>query len=556
MKNLISGLILVMAFSKLQASAIIAERWIAVEITLTSDITYSDPFNDVEVTGTFTGPNGKTIICPAFWDGNNVWRIRFALTAIGNWKLRTTCSDVQNKKLQDAGQKIICVPYKGSLEIYRRGFIKVTPGNRYFTYDDDKPFFYLGDTHWSMPAEMYDSSSVREIPSQFRYIVDKRVMQGFTVFQSEPIGTHYELADGFSEKDLEGFRDLDRRFQYIAQNGLVHANAQIMYATILGEKRSSFPKEYLEKLSRYWVARYAAYPVLWTTAQEVDKDMYSHRLDHGKDMNPWFDSVSNPWKIVFNAVHQYDPYHHPQTAHQEFASLKGDGTAAFNSSFKNLTGYTWMGAQWSPAKNAQLDFDIAKDFWNNNEGRPVVNYEGHYDHLWTNEFGARLQGWTAYLNGMCGIGYGAADIWLINSTYDMAKETVNSGITISIEDKKIPWNKSVELKSAYQLGYMKKFFETVDWWKLQPRFNDISWFQNDSSFFSLATMDNKIYVAYFYNKTRNTGTLLQLANRKYSKRWFNPRSGQYENKQDVVILTNRCVIGDKPDENDWVLVIE
>ena len=42
--------------------------------------------------------------------------------------------------------------------------------------------------------------------------------------------------------------------------------------------------EQIEKLSRYWVARYAAYPVMWTTAQETDDDYYGTVKP---DENPW-----------------------------------------------------------------------------------------------------------------------------------------------------------------------------------------------------------------------------------------------------------------------------
>src|ERR1035441_638143 len=42
------------------------ERWRVIEIALTSSVTYTDPFQDVDVTATFTGPDKKTIIRPAY----------------------------------------------------------------------------------------------------------------------------------------------------------------------------------------------------------------------------------------------------------------------------------------------------------------------------------------------------------------------------------------------------------------------------------------------------------------------------------------------------------
>ena len=79
-----------------------------------------------------------------------------------------------------------CDPYSGNLEIYKHGFLKVSGNGRYLTYDDGTPFFYLGDTHWILAHERFDTSNAPGVTSQFRYTVDKRVSQGFTVFQSKP----------------------------------------------------------------------------------------------------------------------------------------------------------------------------------------------------------------------------------------------------------------------------------------------------------------------------------------------------------------------------------
>jgi len=533
------------------------QQWLVKEFFFVSAKTYKNGFSDVNLDVVFSHSNGIKFRVPAFWDGGNIWKVRFAPTQVGEWTYRTVCSDSANHSLHNQTGVLLCSKYRGTLDIYKHGFVKTLPDIKYLVYDDDTPFFYLGDTHWNMPAEQLESSSDKTISSQFRYLVDKRIQQGFTVYQSEPLAAKYNLRNGVSEDDLAGFRDLDAKFKYIAEKGLVHANAELFFPTELGEWRRDYSDKYLELLCRYWVARFGAYPVLWTTAQECDNDYYHDRiLENGVNMNPYFDKDTNPWKMVAEFIHRYDAYKHPLSAHQEYASIGGQGTIASTSSFRNLPSHSWFAAQWSPAKNAQLDFNIPRDFLINGQGKPAINYEGSYDHLWTNEFGARMQGWTAYLNGMFGIGYGAEDIWYYNSKFDIDKASVISGITITVDEKKIKWPESVELPSAYQMNYLHQFFKNMEWWKLTPRFDDATYFNNDSSFYSLASVGRDCYVIYFYNKSLNTGTLKGVENKKYVAKWFNPRTGLFKESEIVKVKSNDYIIGNKPDENDWVLLIQ
>jgi hypothetical protein len=539
-----------------------AETWRAAEITFESDRAYNNPLDDAELSVAFTSPTGKMYVVPGFWDGGRTWRVRFAPTEAGIWNYLSTCTNASDKGLDGKRGTVSVNLYKGSLEIYRRGFVKTVPGVRYFQYGDGTPFFYLGDTHWSMPQEPFDK--------MFTVIVDRRVAQGFTVYQSEPLGAKYNFADGFSEADLAGLRDLDRRFQYIADAGLVHANAELFFSPDIS--RPVYTDAYLKKLCRMWVARFGAYPVLWTTAQEVDNDYY---FDRGSQR--YFDANSNPWKKVLAWVHEYDPYQHPATAHMEFAGGKpepkefppvaerpkyGYGTMASTSSFRDVPGHTWYGVQWTPPQNAGIPWPLVKDFWEHGQGEPVINYEGSYDHLWTLEEGARQQGWTAYLNGMFGQGYGAIDIWLYDSTYDMDKDTVRGPVTVTVEQKKTKWTTSLEFAAATQLGdYMKNFFTAIPWWKLTPRFDDASWFQPEkSAWYSLATSDADLYVLYLYNwRSTATGTLGHMRPGTYTAKWFNTRTGEYADlgkfKPTNCTRAGGCQwkIPEKPTASDWVL---
>ncbi len=541
-------------------SVVKARTWIANEITLKSTKTYQDPFNDVDVDLILTNGN-VTYTIPGFWDGGTVFRVRFVCTSAGEWTYTTKCTDVTNKGLHEQTGTITCTDYKGSLEIYKRGFIKIEKDARHFSYADGTPFFYLGDTHWGLG---------RETLAMVKETVKTRAEQGYTVYQSEPIGSSFDFTDGVTVSDIAGFRANDKKFQAVANYGLVHVNASHFfpdemqtfidnhggysdkvagYGTKKGKAYTFYEisdeaKEALEKICRYWIARYSAYPVMWTLAQEVDNDnFWVDKTDmHGHEK---WGLANNPYRYVAEYMAQYDPYKSPLTAHQEGSSM----TTSSNSAFREIEAHTWWASQWKPSKSG--DFEVLKradEYWSDGQNKPYVVYESHYCMLETKNFGARAQGYMGFLSGFCGYGYGAQGGWLYNGSY-VADQAADDGVDIVTVEQKAAgtkdWKGALQLESSIQMGYMRRFFETVvtDWNKLIPRFDDADYLSRTTGAYAVMATneDNSKAVIYFYNfsdttvgekpNSQNagtkTGTIKQLtANADYNYLWFNPITGQ------------------------------
>lgn len=532
-----------------------SETWRVVEQTFTSEKSYDNPFDDVDLNLILAG-NGYKYTIPCFWDGGNTWKARFVCPSAGEWYFRTECSDKENVSLNDRTGKVVCSDYSGNLDIYKHGFVTARECKKYFTYDDGTPFFYLGDTHWSLGDETVD---------MVKTISQKRAEQGFTVWQSEPIGASFDFTDGISENDIPGLHVYDEKFEIIAEEGLVHANAEFFfpsymqvlldrYGGIVNGEISENAKAYLEKISRYWVARYSAYPVMWTLGQESDNDFYADKDDNLK-WNP----ENNPYLLVAEYMDKYDPYDHPLSAHQENSGATacyGNGKGlnenrvrycdAEPSAFRNVSSHSWYAVQWTPSKTSRSNFRVEKDYWYNSQGKPAINYEGQYCYLWTKNYGARMQGWLAYTNGMYGYGWGGHDTWSYLNIYNEDADSSDGVDTITSAEKiNATWQDSLEYPSSYQVGYMKKFFEKTQWWNLKPRFDDKSYFAPCSNvYYSVCgNDDNSEIVAYFYafsdetvgakpNAKGNggvmTGTLGNLVpNGTYIGCWFNPVTGEY-----------------------------
>jgi len=533
------------------------QQWQAVEINLTSSVVYKDPFQDVDVTATFTRPGSKPITRPAFWDGGSTWKVRFAPPAAGLWTMTTSATDAKNPGLHQVTNTVQCSPYSGNLEIYKHGFLKVSENGRYLTYADGAPFFYLGDTHWILSHERFDKSNAPGVASQFKYTVDKRVRQGFTVFQSEAsfqarsagIRVNQEaiadeeadadLKHGFTSADLAGFANLDRKFKYIADQGLVHANAEICW---VGDPAGFlvFTEAYMARLAKYWVARYGAYPVIWTIAQEVDKNYYG----------AYNSTTINKWFAVAQSIVDSDDYHHPVMPHME----NTDQTTASDSWWSGKPFHSGWAVQW---QGELTEKKTAEGFWKSSPTKPSVLYESAYDGFWTDSRGALAAAYKAFQYGMYGYGYGANGIW--NDIYSKPGEPADFGTDCEMPAHYAWWRDGADLPTGDQLGFFMRFYTNLEWWKLVPRFNDHAWgyFLNASQAF-LSSDGNDTYVVFFSGGGRTPATLNQMEDTStYTAQWFNPRDGQYKTIGKFMPKAHQWVIPDRPTaEEDWVLLVQ
>lgn len=563
-----------------------AEAWLMNEITLESEKSYSDSFNDVDVEMLLYG-NGRLYKIPGFWDGANIWKIRFVCPTEGVWYFKTVCTDAENISLHEKTGKIDCSLYSGDLDIYKHGFVTTNAGKKYFTYDDGTPFFWLGDTHWSLGGETAD---------MVKTICEKRVSQGFTVIQSEPIDEKFDFSNGITEDDMEGLKNYDEKFSIIAENGLAHANAQFFFPYYMEVLINNFGgvaadgelsggvKAYLEKISRYWVARYSAFPVIWTLGQEIDNDFYWNDTTH-----PMWNYENNPYKLVAEYIGIYDAYDHPLTGHQENAGATaayGDGKGTNEdcrvyvkgvspSAFRDVKEHSFYAAQWTPSKTKQTDFSVEKDFWFNSQGKPAVNYEGQYCFLWTKNYGARMQGYLAFLNGMYGYGWGAHDTWSYLNVFDEENDSSDGVDTITSEEKiNATWEDALEYESSYQAGYMRKFLENTEWYKLIPRFDNRAYFVPATNVYYVyaGNEENTEIVIYFYSFTDEaiaenvntrgcggvkTGTVGSLTPKgTYTYRWFNPVTGEYSEEYEFTATRmGTYYLGSKPEDTDMAVII-
>ena len=129
-------------FSSLRANSeeMFAVQNRATEWAYSSGKHYADPFNEVDLDVVFTTPAGAEQRMPAYWSGENVWRVRYAPPLPGKYTYRTVCSDASNRDLHNRTGTLLAEPYSGDNSLYRHGMLGIAPDHRHFAHADGTPF--------------------------------------------------------------------------------------------------------------------------------------------------------------------------------------------------------------------------------------------------------------------------------------------------------------------------------------------------------------------------------------------------------------------------------
>jgi len=426
------------------------------EVAFRSTETYADPYNDVDLDVAFTGPKGKQVRIPAFWAGDNVWKVRFAAPERGTWKYATTCSRADDAGLQDQKGAVIARRYKGSNDLLKRGRLRVAESRRTLETADGTPFFWLGDTWWMGLCSRIDW------PQGFQALVADRVAKGFSVIQIiagplpdmdafDPRGRN-EAGYPFSE----GFERLNPAYYDLADLKIGHLVGSGLVPCIVGMWGYYLPQIGVERVKRYWryvVARYAAYPVVWCIAGEATMPYY---LSKAKEEEAKFQRKG--WTEVAASVRKVDGFHNPITIHPtQFGHLQVEDPSVLDLDMLQ-TGH----GGFESIGNTGDSVNVAR----NHEPRmPVlvgeVNYEGILGRSWQDV--QRMAFWVAVLNGACGHTYGASGIWQMSTKeqpYGLSPHGHSWGNT--------PWQEAARLPGSTQLGLARKLLVSLRWWEMEP----------------------------------------------------------------------------------------
>jgi len=520
--------VILLAFSDVVLAAD-ASQWRVSELTFQSDRDYRDPF-DFEVAGLsaeFVGPANQRFVVPGFWDGERTWRIRFTPTVPGEWVYVTRSHDAGDHGLNEQHGSLTAGPPSGETALRRHGgFLRSSVNGRYLTYTDGTPFFWLGDTWWTVPSEAPSLA-------QFSQMVERRVTQGFSVFQAHgytgfeptPGLTVFEAVKKGGGNAVQLWRRSDEYFAYAEQRGILAVSG---FAT--GHVLDDVSLRDLERLWFYYLARYGAYPVTFLITQEYNADVG--------------DKKGRVRKIreLGRFIHEHDPYKRVFSVHPWVNSK--DGREAWAEDW-----YGFAMLQSGHFVNATCDAYLrARDV---SPARPVVESETNYEAFARSGFQVdaaviRRSAYTAFQCGVAGFTYGAQGLYAGIVSKEQPASTAKWGPVLT-------WDQGLGLPGASQLEHLVRLYETLDWWRLQP------WPADRATGGALVqTLGDELVVAYLPSAPgqRADVKVLGLPNRAhYVADWFDPRTGAMSRVTGTLSLDGATLrVPPAPSSEDWVFV--
>lgn len=431
-----------------------------VEWTVTTQKTYADPFNDVDVDVIFTRDSHSWRV-PAFWRGQNRWTVRFAPPTPGKYTYHLASTDRHNPDLNGRAGHVTITPYAGDNPLLKHGMVRVSANHRYFEHADGKPFYWLGDTWWMGLSDRLPWSG-------FQQLTADRKAKGFTVVQivaglvpfeevcPEDPGCRNEggavWEPGFTRINPGYFDAADRRIQLLVDSGIV-PEIEGTYASVLAQMGVAKMKKHW----RYVIARYGAYPVLWNLADEAVDPPAAIASRFPTSMQWLLPPSPGDWTEIARYIRSTDPSHHPLTVNEWVQPGDIPLQDATLTDFDQLQPGHWG---WPSLGNEVMQLN--QRFARTDLIKPVVVGEIGYEMLGGThlEDFQRMAFWLATLNGAAGYTYGAAPTYEANNP--------EKPLHRSDQYTFLTWEEGMNLPGSYQVGLSAKLLRQYPWWQFTP----------------------------------------------------------------------------------------
>lgn len=518
---------------------VIAEQWKELTIELLADGHYANSYTDIDVYAIFSHDSYGEIRRPAFWDGANSWKIRFASpVAEGRWQWESFASETDDKGLHGRKGHFESATYSGDNPLIAKGLLRMSPAKRSVVHANGKPFTLIGDTPWALPwrATLEDANL---------YAKDRQ-SKGFNsaLLMSFCPDTEAEGPDaratvkGFARafEDIEEghinqpivsyFQYFDKLIEELITHGIVPVYQPIFQGygwkgqKVLGWDTQ--PEEY-ERYMKYLIARYGARHAIWLVGGDGD-GRSKGILEAGKITTEW-DDYEQPTGI------HYNPFDTPSESHPN----------RFPHENKTYQDEEWLDFQWcQTGHGGEHQFYKVEKMYDNLPVKAVANGEPTYEGIRDPDNGAAWwqghEAWGQFTSGgTMGVVYGAGGIWQwkINADEEGWPAWANSEIS---------WRDAMQLKGSTYVGYMQKALEGLDLTDIERR-PDLAGGKH------CLAKAGKTFIVYL---PEGGEVRLQELTDGLPVTWFNPKTAEFSGPDKVRDASQTFVA---PSLEPWVLII-
>ncbi len=441
--------------------------------------------------------------------------------------------------------------------------LRVSANHRYLEFDDGTPFFYLADTAWELFHRLN-----REDAS--RYLAN-RSQKGFTVIQAVILSELGGLTvpNAYGDLPLTGgdigkpneayFRHVDFIINKAEELGMF-VGVLPTWGKYWKSADSIFPNpESARQYGRFVGGRYRDKPVIWILGGDraIDNPQERATID-----------------ALAQGLREGDGGNHLITFHPVGP---GDSSEMLNDA-------KWLDFNMYQSSHAARDHDnglYAERDLRLKPERPTLDGENRYEEIPVgfylagmsglqrfDDFDVRQAAYWSLLAGACGHTYGDNNVWQMyvpppdaNLAGGIAgiRENPWLGRKGGIIGANVPWYEALDRPGAFQMGYLRRLFESVPFRKLVPDQSIIlsGPASGGAKIRSARSSDGSFAIIYspFGESFTLNKNVVQAA--KFKEFWFDPRYGvSYEIDRPERWGIQTYTPPTSGRNHDWVLVIE
>jgi len=424
------------------------------EIRFEASLHYPNPVQDVEVKVIFESA-GQSRTVQAFWDGGNLWRVRFCPGTSGIWNWHSLSTNSKDSGLHGRSGEFDCTTHTVLRTTLHHGPLRVSSSRSHFIHADGIPFFWMADTAWNGPLLSSESD--------WAFYLTDRAQKGFSVIQfvstqwigaaGDATGSPAYLGQDSIRIVPEFFRRLDRRVDLINECGMVAApvlawDAAWNQDSVQLNPGNTLSEEQLIVLIRYMVSRYGAHNVIWILAGD----------------GIYVREEAERWRRIGRAALSFTDL--PATMHP--AGKLWVAPEFRDESWFQLNGY--QSGHWNDDDNFRwINEGPPSSDWRTQPRSPQLNLEPCYEDHIAFTSGCRISAfdvrrasyWSLLTAPPAGITYGAHGVWSWEESPALPLSHPHAGIAK-------PWHEAIDLPGSICMAHLKTIFTSLDWWRLQP----------------------------------------------------------------------------------------